>query len=435
MRKRTVIRSIIFTIGIITFSLTGCGKNSGDVKLIDRQPETTVIHMFGGGGGKFSTSDQAKYWSENFTKLTGINAIIDYDEQSHYYAEEGQSTRELLRQRIESNQPDDMYLVYAEDMVEYAEKGYILDLSDFDFVENLSEPAKQLSTIDGKVYCLPLSFTGAGLYWNVDLLHKHGLEVPENYQELIKVWDALLEKGITPYVGNKGYGLTVPAMCIGLAEVYQSPEKDKLIQDLADGTTPISTYLRKGFEFIRLMFDKGYMDCEMAVRTDPRSEDERLPFLNGEAACVCSMMSLKYYCDPAETGFQVKMTGWPLLEDGQIAVVGTDQKLCINPATKHLDIVSAFVEMAGTQEALMQCTEDGKVSAGKVNDPSKYRASEKEFDELIQSPGQIPNTDMNLKLNLWEDIRDISRQVVTGEITVEEACLMLDEKQRQQIDD
>lgn len=423
--KMRMCRAFALAIVIVLFSLAGCGQNGGKVALVDKPAPETVVRMFASKGTP-TTFNQAKYWSENFKKQTGFDAVIHYDEESQYYAKAGQDERAILRRRIESKQPDDMYIVYAEDMVEFARKGYLLDMSEFDFVDNLSEPARQLSTIDGKVYCLPLSYTGFGLYWNVDLLRQHGLTVPKNYGELLAVWDALVARGITPYAGNKGYALTVPAMCLGFAEVYQSEEKDRLLKALADGTTPASVYARKGFAFIALMRDKGYINAQEAVQTAPLGPKEIARFRNGEAACVCSTMSTLYYCDVQKTGFEVKMTGWPLLENGCISVVGTDQKLCINPKSKHLNIVTAFVEMAGSAKALMQCTENEKVSSGRENDPSKYRPSEREFDELIQTDGQIPNMDMNLKLNLWEYIRDISRMILTGEITVDEACQRLD---------
>ncbi|MBO1678517.1 ABC transporter substrate-binding protein [Bittarella massiliensis (ex Durand et al. 2017)] len=416
--------------GVLTLSLVGCSKEK-TVELVDKPEQATIIRLYS-GGGNFSDSNPAKYWSDNFQKETGIPAVIHYNEEGEYYAAAGQDSRTILRNRIESDQPDDMYIVQAEDMIEFARKGYILDLSDFDFVGNLSETARQLSTIDGKVYCLPLVYTGFGLYWNVDLLAEHGLEVPENYQELIAVWDALVDKGITPYAGNMDYGLSVPAMCLSLNAVYGSPDKDRLLADLTDGTTPISTYARKGFEFIALMRERGYVGPKTG-EIKPKSEEEAALFQGGKAACVCSAGCTVLYNDPEATGFAVKMTGWPLLEDGYISVVGTSKKLCINPASKHLDVATAFVEMAGSEEALVWCTDTGKVSAGKVNDPAKYLETEKEFDELIQTPGQIPNTDMNLKLNLWEHVRDISRLVVTGEISVDDACRMLDEKQQQDI--
>lgn len=431
MQKKTAYKAIALLAVLLVVSIAGCHEDEKRVKLIDKQEKETVIHLFS-SDGLFSSSNQAKYWSENFSAQTGVHAVIDYEE-GWYYAENGRDGRALLRKRITSSRPDDMYIINAEDMVEYARKGYLLDMSEFDFVSRLSEMALRLSTVDGKVYCLPLSYTGFGLYWNMDLLKKYDLKVPENYGELLTVWDTLVENGITPYAGNKGYALTVPVMCLSFSEIYKSENQEQLLKELADGTTPVSTYARKGFMFLKLMCDKGYLNPKETLATVPNGKDEAAKFMNSEAACVSSLMNARDYGDPVKTGFAVKLTGWPLLENGQVSVVGTSQKLCINPKSKHLAIVKKFVEMAGTEEALLKCTEDGKVSAGKKNNPCKYREVEREFCELIQSNGQIPNADMRLKLNLWENIRDVSRLILAGEATVDQACQMLDEAQQRTI--
>lgn len=112
--------------------------------------------------------------------------------------------------------------------------------------------------INGKVFSVPLSFTGFGFYWNVDMLTEHGLSIPENSEEFLKVCETLKENGIQPYGGNKGYALTVPVMCKGLAELYGRSDLDDQIDLLNSGEVPISTYIRQGVEFLTMMIEKGY---------------------------------------------------------------------------------------------------------------------------------------------------------------------------------
>ena len=72
-------------------------------------------------------------------------------------------------------------------MLEFDRKGYLYDLSDMDFIHNLSADALQQSTYDNKVFSLPLSYTAFGLLWNVDLLHQYDLEVPQTLSEFLTV--------------------------------------------------------------------------------------------------------------------------------------------------------------------------------------------------------------------------------------------------------
>ncbi|MFR6100663.1 MAG: extracellular solute-binding protein [Longibaculum sp.] len=106
--------------------------------------------------------------------------------------------------------------------------------------------------------------TGYGFYWNLDLLEQYGLSVPKQKDEFLAVCETLKKNGITPYVAHKDYALVVPALVIGLSEIYESSDKEALLHDLATGKTKISDYMKKGFEFVQLLIDKGYIDVNDA---------------------------------------------------------------------------------------------------------------------------------------------------------------------------
>lgn len=46
------------------------------------------------------------------------------------------------------------------------------------------------------------------------------------------------------------------------------------------------------------------------------------------------------------------MTPLPVLENGSVCVVGADQRMAINPRSKHLDSAIAIVEALGQAETL-----------------------------------------------------------------------------------
>lgn len=50
--------------------------------------------------------------------------------------------------------------------------------------------------------------------------------------------------------------------------------------------------------------------------------------------------------------FEMVMTAMPVLEEGAICVVGADQRLAVNPNSKHLEEALAAVEALGTVETL-----------------------------------------------------------------------------------
>lgn len=95
--------------------------------------------------------------------------LIVYSDYADFYADEGLSYRELLLKRMESGMPDDLYIITAEDVLEFERRGYIYDLSELNCIDNLSEDALNQSIYNGKVFSVPLSYTSFGLIWNVDM--------------------------------------------------------------------------------------------------------------------------------------------------------------------------------------------------------------------------------------------------------------------------
>ena len=195
------------------------------------------------------------------------------------------------------------------------------------------------------------------------MLKQYDLAVPENREEFLNVCETLKENGILPYGANKDFGLTVPVMCAGLYDVYQGEGTEQKLQELSEGTTPVSEYMRKGFDFLQMMIDKGYMDPEKALDTIPSSDGEKEFFAQENCAFICAIYRGKTF---EGYPFEIEMTPLPLLENGSICVVGADQRLAINPNAKHLEAAITVVEALGQTEILDAFAQNlGKISSSK----------------------------------------------------------------------
>lgn len=409
--------------------LTACGGGGEPAVQVLDTPDAQPVYLSFFSSESYSGSDVSKYWRDRFTEKYNKQVYIDFDGAT-YYADEGLSYRELLEKRMESSAPDDLYIISAEDVMAFEKKGYWMDLSGMDFVDNLSEAALYQSTYNGKVFSVPLTFTGFGFLWNVDLLKEHGLAIPQNLTEFLDVCETLKNNGVLPYGGNKGFGLTVPAMCAGFSELYQSKDLDERIAALNSGETPVSDYLREGFALLSLMIEQGYLDPAQAMATTPHVEDLEL-FLAGGCAFICTGVGKTNSLQ--EKPFQMEMTGLPVLPEGSAAVYGADKRLCVNPNSNHLETVIEFVEMVGTAEALERSAELGaSMSTSKTGGADRFPL-ERELVSLLRQPGQIPNQDFALHFNTWEGIRDVARELCGG-ADVDRACAMLDEKQQADLD-
>ncbi|MCA5964717.1 extracellular solute-binding protein [Blautia sp. RD014234] len=179
---------------------SGCsGEKEEPEVYIDKNEPDVAITLFTQGENISEIIN--KCCSDAINPKTKGNIIL-YSDFADFYAEEGLSYRELLLKRMESGQADDLYIIPAEDVLEFDQKGFIYDLSGLDCISSLSEDALRQSTYKGKVFSVPLSYTGFGLIWNVDMLHQYQLEIPETLDEFWNVCDVLKQNGILSLRGQ-----------------------------------------------------------------------------------------------------------------------------------------------------------------------------------------------------------------------------------------
>lgn len=95
--------------------------------------------------------------------------------------------------------PDIMMLQSYSTVFEYAKEGFLADLTNESFMNNVVNAAKKSVTYNGKVYALPLDMAGIGVIYNKDLFEKLGLEIPKTYSELKNVCKVISDNGYTPF--------------------------------------------------------------------------------------------------------------------------------------------------------------------------------------------------------------------------------------------
>ena len=407
---------------------TGCAGTPSEPDIyIDKQVPDVVITLFCQGT---NTSDAIQNCCDKMEN--DVSNIILYSDDASFYAEDGLSYRELLLKRLESGQADDLYIIPAEDVLEFDQRGYIYDLSQLPNVSNLSEDALQQSIYRGKVFSVPLSYSCFGLIWNVDLLHQYHLEIPTNLEEFWAVCESLKQNGILPYGANMDYGLSVPAMCAGFAPLYQSPDVKERLSALSSGETAVSSYMRAGFAFLQTMIDKGYLDVDQALNTLPGSEEESSLFADGNCAFISSLCRSKAFLDSYH--FEMEMTALPVLDDGAICVVGADQRLAVNPNSEHLKEALSVVESLCTVETLNGIASNlGKISSARGN----VAATLPQADPLVgcvAQGGQIPNQDFHLSFNTWNTIKELCVELCQG-AAIDDVCREYDQLQQAEIDE
>ena len=84
---------------------------------------------------------------------------------------------------------------------EYAQNGYVLDLSREPVMAKVIDSAKPAVTWNGKQWALPMDFAGIGIIYNKDMFKQYGLSAPATYRDLQRITRTLKSNGVTPYAG------------------------------------------------------------------------------------------------------------------------------------------------------------------------------------------------------------------------------------------
>ena len=84
---------------------------------------------------------------------------------------------------------------------EYAERGYLVDLTDKECMKDVLPSALPAVTYNDKQYAMPMHFAGIGIIYNKDLFDKYNLQAPTTYRELEKVCRTLKQNDVVPFAG------------------------------------------------------------------------------------------------------------------------------------------------------------------------------------------------------------------------------------------
>lgn len=180
-RKR--LRTLLCLLMTAMLLFTACGKtnNSPDSKQdTDEHPTITMMTY-----GQYTRLEpfinllHEKYPEINleFVSYTGAN---------------GTSYGDLC---LKNNDMTDIVFV-GQILSPEAAKENLLDLSQYDFVNNYPTSILDNVEIDGGLYLLPNNLAISGIYYNKTLFEENGWEVPENFDELSALTEKIHAKGM-----------------------------------------------------------------------------------------------------------------------------------------------------------------------------------------------------------------------------------------------
>lgn len=150
-------------------------------------------------------------------------------------------------------------------------KERLADLSDFDFIKNISTAVVEQSTIDGGVYLLPVSGTVHGIYYNKTLMEENNWEVPTDFDELEALCQQLKDAGLTPGLVGTELNDSPFSAVFNLAKTdwLSTPEGAKWEEEFLSGETSAAGMWEDTMDYIQQYIDIGMFS------TDPKDRSNK----------------------------------------------------------------------------------------------------------------------------------------------------------------
>lgn len=416
MRKR--IRRILAGAMILAVCLTGCKKaDKLSEKADDRSSEKdtaltiTKIHTL-------ITEDFFQDFHEKYPEVT-FN-IQSYGGKNG----SGYAMHSLLNGDI-----PDIYIT-SQNFDKEAQQKYLLDLSNYDFVNEYSTTLLNSLDINGGIYLLPSGYNLTGIYYNKTILKENGWEVPKSFEELTALSEKIEEAGYQ----TMGHGMFLDGFPfnyffnLGNTVYFGTPEGTQWKEEFPKGEAKAAGNdgLKKAVEYFKKWVDAGFI-TEKHMDTTQFYEGECVFFL---------CLGLDKYQYTAKNGKTYEFGTIPWLsEDGSnnmltrtvtrymginksLTEKGNEQKL--ENALKLL----GYISTAEGQQALMS---SGSYYMSSLNEASLPENSPyQEVADLVRKGRTVPLLYVgweNLIIPIAQDIK----QMIDGEIDTDELITAFDE--------
>lgn len=406
-KKKTGLYTVFLS---CTLGLGGCSTGNQVVNYELPYENITTITFFGN-----------KYEPENVMVIEQI--ISDFMKENpgirvSYESLKGSEYFEALEKRMDAGKGDDVFMVNHDVLLSMQAGGQLADLSGISTISDFS--SRMLRQMDepgdegSKIYWVPTTVSGFGLYCNEDLLKEHKQKVPENLQEWRQVCSYFKNQGITPIIANNDISLKTLAIGRGFYSVYREGREEEVFDRLNEGKDSLSLYLAPGFSLAKEFIDEGYVDAEKALETK-KTSDDLAEFVKGESPFMLTGAWAAGRVAGMEPDFDFEVVPYPVLEDGGLVVINADTRLSVNGNSEHMDEALAFVEYFTQRENIHRfADQQSSFSPLKDEEPSTVR----EIQPIVvcyQSGRTVIGTDALLNLPIWDLTAEVSKKLLAGE--------------------
>lgn len=418
-------------IGMAALIIAACGKGSGagnDLIVVENE-EKRVVNLF-------SPMEKTEADVENVARSATDKTIMMAEEKLGlsvgyvtYTAEDYQDkTYDDVSLDRARNNMDDLYLLNPDTLRTLAEEGKLKDLSGLECAKNLRDVVKAANVVDGKLVAIPQEVVAYGLFVNKDMFDRYDLELPDTPEEFLECCRVFQENGIETPVGANRWWLETFVLAQAYADLYNGGNTEAEIEALNSGESKYSDYMRPGFEFLKEMIDKGYVDAEKALVSEA-IEGEGADFLAQKTPVVMAYWgAANTETAYGKTDFEMQVIGFPSSR-GQMPVMPmTGFGVGIN--AEHGEDALAVLEVILSDEALQIYAETNRVISPSKNVEVECVDALKPLNDRIQENVYVLGSNAGMNVEQWGNTCLIVRDLLGG-ATVDECMAEFDRLQEE----
>lgn len=351
MRNKLILAAA--AVSAVALALAGCSSGGGSS---DGKVTLTVVG-FEGGGTELADIPQI---NADFHKKYP-NITVDYKYVANGEYDQYNNTR------LAAGTAADVLMTNATRVQQWQKQGYLADLSDQSWVKQLIPNVAPFGAIDGKTYAFTQQNIPIGLYANLDILKKAGIDqVPQTWPDFLDALQKLKAAGQPGLLLADQGGWTSEQLSLALAANLVD---DTWGQGYDEGKTNWNPSFAPVFDHIKQLLTSGDVDGKLMNGIEPFNTGNA-DFAAGKwAFTIMGAWELQNFQQNAK--FDFSLNPFPGGDGGSspygVTFVGSGWG--VNAASQHTDAAKKYV-------AFM---------ADPAND-SRYLAAENSFTTLKNVP-------------------------------------------------
>ena len=271
---------------------------------------------------------------------------------------------------IAAGEAPDIMFGKPQNMTEFVEGGYFMDLTGEKCLENVLPMLADECTVNGGIYGFPIDAQVKACFYNKKMFADANVEVPQTKEEFFKVCDIFMDQGIYPFVHpyNFIHGVfheldsffTSMAASTGNENVWMDSQNG--VQDL--GGNQVVTDAMEMFSKFASYKDAGDTAVDQTQGIQNFAAGQRPMYMNGGW-----LMGDVIAANP-EGEFGMFPTPWSDNADDNKLWVGIDDVFIVSSQTEHKDEVMTLLEFFANEDCSRTWMDTAKLMTSNVTVPT-----------------------------------------------------------------